>query len=52
MLGYSDYALAIARFLSDSHTQPQLCISIQAPWGGGNELDPKVVEKFSKTSGD
>jgi KAP family P-loop domain len=48
VLGYKIHAYAIARFLTHSETKPPICVSIQAPWGGGktslmrmvrNELD-------------
>jgi tetratricopeptide (TPR) repeat protein len=53
-LGYREYAHAIARFLTHPDTRAPLCISIQAPWGGGKtslmrmiqeELDQKAVER-------
>lgn len=37
-LGYYPYAYAIYRFLTDEETAPPLAISIQAPWGGRENL--------------
>ena len=60
-LGYQAYAYAIASFITHKQTKWPLCISIQAPWGGGKtslmrmiqeKLDPKAVEEFDKFNKD
>ncbi len=43
-LGYSIYAYAIARFISDTYTEPPIAISIQAPWGGGKTSLMRMVK--------
>ncbi|AIP37764.1 KAP family P-loop domain protein [Paraburkholderia xenovorans LB400] len=44
-LGFRDYAVAIARFLTHSDSRPPLTISIQAPWGGGKTTLMLLIEQ-------
>jgi predicted AAA+ superfamily ATPase len=44
-LGFEVYAHAIARFLTHYQTQPPLCISIQAPWGGGKTSLMRMIQR-------
>jgi predicted Rossmann-fold nucleotide-binding protein len=44
-LGYDVYATAIAKFLTNENTHAPLCISIQAPWGGGKSSLMRMVQK-------
>jgi hypothetical protein len=56
LLGYEPYAKSICKFITSEETKAPLCISIQAPWGGGktsimrmvrNDLDPYHPETIS-----
>ena len=58
-LRFSYYAHAIARFLTHNQTKPPLCISIQAPWGGGKtslmrmiqyKLDPEALKTYLESA--
>ncbi|TCK36875.1 KAP-like P-loop domain-containing protein [Paraburkholderia sp. BL8N3] len=45
LLGFADYARAIASFLTHPDSTPPLTISVQAPWGGGKTSLMLMIEK-------
>jgi hypothetical protein len=46
LLGYEPYAKSICKFITAEETEAPLCISIQAPWGGGKTSIMKMVRKY------
>ena len=45
-LGHNPYAESIYQFITAEEAEPPLCISIQAPWGGGKTSIMKMVRKY------
>lgn len=45
-LGYHSYAFALAKFITAKETKTPLCISIQAPWGGGKTSLMRMIQKM------
>lgn len=45
-MGYHTYAFALSKFITAKETKTPLCLSIQAPWGGGKTSLMRMIQKM------